>query len=449
MNSNSSENKVLGLKDVTIMAVTANFGIRWIPIAALLGASAVFFWILGALIFFLPLVVISAQLSRKYPNEGGMYAWTKLALGEKSGFMVAWLYWVNTIFYYPAVLIFLATNFAYFIGKPELINNHYFITIIVLVAFWLITIISFYGLKVNKYLVDVGGILGSFIPAFVIIVLGFAAYFSTGKSATDFSLGSFIPHDNVLNSLSTLTIIMFAMAGIEIIPTFANSVKNVKKNLYYGLILSAIILLLLYIFGTVALNLVASPDSINGAAGLMQAFEIIGQRFDLAWFPRFMAFLLTFAEFAAVSIWLLAPVIMFFKCTPKGILPDWLHKTNKHDSPKNALVFMGILVTIIVLLTNFLPSVNVMYQVLILMATVLYFIPYLYLVITYIKLMDNSYRYVLGVLVFISTSLGILFSFQPPSDITSTQEIKIYELELLFGPLAFILIGWLLYKFRK
>ena len=83
------------------------------------------------------------------------------------------------------------------------------------------------------------------------------------------------------------------------------------------------------------------------------------------------------------------------------------------------------------------------------MATVLYFIPYLYLVVTYIKLMDNSYRYVLGVLVFISTSLGILFSFQPPIDITSTQEIIIYELELLFGPLAFILIGWLLYKFRK
>lgn len=140
-----------------------------------------------------------------------------------------------------------------------------------------------------------------------------------------------------------------------------------------------------------------------------------------------MAFLLTFAEFTAVSIWLLAPVIMFFKCTPKGILPDWLHKTGKHDSPKNALIFMGILVTIIVLLTNFLPSVNVMYQVLILMATVLYFIPYLYLVLAYIKLMDSRYKYIFGILVFISTSLGILFSFQPPSDLQTTHEIWVYE----------------------
>ena len=162
-----------------------------------------------------------------------------------------------------------------------------------------------------------------------------------------------------------------------------------------------------------------------------------------------MAFLLTFAEFTAVSIWLLAPVIMFFKCTPKGILPDWLHKTNKHDSPKNALIFMGILVTIIVLLTNFLPSVNVMYQVLILMATVLYFIPYLYLVLAYIKLMDSRYKYIFGILVFISTSLGILFSFQPPSDLQTTHEIWVYELELILGPAIFIVIGWLLYKFRR
>ncbi|AJC49459.1 amino acid permease [Allofrancisella guangzhouensis] len=445
----SDSNKVLGFKDVTIMAVTANFGIRWIPVAACLGASAVFFWILGALIFFLPLVVIAVQLSRKYPDEGGMYAWTTRALGEKSGFMVAWLYWVNTIFYYPAVLMFLATNFAYFIGRPELVDNNYYIVIVVLSAFWLVTFVSFYGLKVNKYLVDVGGILGSFIPAIAIIVLGFAAYFVTGKSATDFSAFNFIPQGSTWGNLSTLTIIMFAMAGIEIIPTFANSVRNVKRNLYYGLLASAFILLGLYILGTVALNLVSSPDSINGTSGLMAAFEIIGHRFEWAWFPKLMAFLLTFAELAAVSIWLLAPVVMFFKCTPRGILPEWLHKTNKHDSPKNALVAMGVLVTVIVLLTSFLPSVNVMYQALILMATILYFIPYLYLVVAYIKLMSSKFRYLLGFLVFISTTLGILFSFQPPSDIQTLSEILIYELELVIGPTIFILIGWALYKFRK
>ena len=55
------------------MAVTANFGIRWILVAACLGASAIFFWILGAIMFFLPLVVVAVQLSKKHPDEGGIY----------------------------------------------------------------------------------------------------------------------------------------------------------------------------------------------------------------------------------------------------------------------------------------------------------------------------------------------------------------------------------------
>ncbi len=441
---------VLGFKDVTIMAVVANFGIRWIPVAAGLGASAILFWILGALIFFMPLSIIAAKLSKKYPDQGGLYAWTKRALGDTAGFMVAWLYWINTIFYYPAVLIFLATNFAYFIGKPELANNHLYITCTVLIAFWLITIISFYGIRANKYLVDIGGVIGSFIPALAIIILGVSYYFISGHSATTYSWHALLPQSSITHNLSTLTIIMFAMAGIEVIPTFANSVKNPRKNLFWGLIVASIILFGLYILGTIALNILSQPADIQKASGLLQAFSIIDQRYHIEWFTKLMAFLLTFAEFAAVSIWLLAPVIMFFQCTPKGILPDWLHRQNKYEAPQNALIFMGILVSIIIILTNFITSINAMYQALILMATILYFIPYLYLVFAYNKLERNNLfiTRLLATLVFTSTLLGIIFSFQPP-DLHTTTQIIVYEAEVIIGPIIFIVIGWLLYKFKS
>lgn len=107
MDINYNQDRVLDLKDVTIMIVTDNFGILWIPVVACLGASAIFFWILGAVMFFLPLVMIAVQLSRKHPGERGyLYSYTVRALGQKASFMVAWLYWVNTIFYYPIVFIF-------------------------------------------------------------------------------------------------------------------------------------------------------------------------------------------------------------------------------------------------------------------------------------------------------------------------------------------------------
>ena len=48
------------------------------------------------------------------------------------------------------------------------------------------------------------------------------------------------------------------------------------------------------------------------------------------------------------------------------------------------------MVTVIVMATKFMPTVNAMYMVLILMATIIYFIPYLFLVIAYLKLRHNN-----------------------------------------------------------
>ncbi|AIT09905.1 amino acid transporter [Candidatus Francisella endociliophora] len=449
MDLTSNDNKVLGFKDVTLMTIASNFGIRWLAVAAGLGASAIFFWIAGALMFFIPLTFIAVYLSKRYPEEGGAYTWTTIAFGEKSGFMVAWLYWVNNLFYYPTLMIFFAANFAYFIGMPDKIHDQIWVTTLILIVFWAIILINLYGLRASKMIGDIGGLLGAIVPAIVVIILGFAAYFIYGGSATEFTSNNIIPHDSIFGNLSTLTIIMFAMSGIEIIPTFANSVKGGGKTLYKSLIFSAFLLIGFYILGTIAINIVLAPDNISETAGLVDAFNLLGQKLGISWLAHLMAFLLTFAELAGITIWLVAPITMFFKCTPRGILPEWLHKTNKYNAPANGLIFMGVIVSIIILFTNLLPTVDTMYHALILMATVLYFIPYIYVALAYYKLAETRFKYLVSILVLISLCLGIIFSFQPPADLKTTTEIIIYELELALGPIAFILIGWALYKFRR
>lgn len=453
MSSSVSQTKVLGFRDVALITFISNFGIRWLAVAAGIGASAISYWLLGAILFFLPLMFVAAKLSRLYPEEGGVYKWTEHALGEKNGFIVAWLYWVNNIFYYPAVLIFLATNFAYFLGRPELANNHVYITACVLIAFWVIVIISLFGLKASKYLVEYGGLLGTIIPTIALILLGFFILLVFGKSATTFNFSAVLPGGHILHSLSTLTIIMFAMAGVEVVPTFANEVKNPRRDLYNGLIVGSLLIFVFYALGTFAINVMLTPSEVQNTSGLMQTFLVMGQKIHAPWFSRTMAFLLVFAEFAAVTIWLIAPVTMFFKCTPKGILPDWLHKTNRYDSPANAILLMGVIISVITLVTNALPSINNMYQVLVLMATILYFIPYLFLAAVYYKSLDKlsgsrtlNMLYVIGIAV--SIILGILFSFEPPANL-QWHGIIIYELELILGPLIFIYLGYFIYIKKK
>jgi amino acid transporter len=447
----SSSNKLLGLKDISLMTFLSNFGVRWFAIAAGLGAQSMLYWVLGAVFFFVPLTIIVTYLSKLYPEEGGMYAWTKNTLGDKAGFLMAWLYFINMVFYYPAILIFLSTNLAYFLGDPSLAQNSTFIVISVLVAYWFITGISLFGLKANKFVTEYGGFIGTLIPTVLLIVLGFVYYFVFHHSATHFSLSHILHGRSISGHLETLSIIMFAMAGIEIIPTFANSVRNPKRDLVLGLALGALAIVICYVLGTVALNIVLSPEHIRKTSGFIQAFEVMGKHFHWPWLAQGTAFLLIFAELAAVSIWLLAPVTMFFKCTPKGSLPAWIKRANKDGAPANALLAVGALVTVVTLVTNLLPNVNAMYQILILMTTVLYFIPYLLMVFVFcknLKRLSGIKRLLakaVAACIFVSLSLGILFAFEPPAHLALSGKL-LYEGELIFGVVLFVWLGFFIYK---
>lgn len=448
-----NNNKVLSFFDIIVMTVASNFGIRWIAVAAGIGPSSIFLWLFGATLFFLPLSIIIAQLSRAFPEEGGLYAWVRRAMGEKHGFTVAWIYWVNNIFYYPAVLIFLAANLAYAIGRPELASDPTYVMITALIGFWLIVFIALFGLKASKYFVNFGGLAGLFLPMILLTIFGVLAYCKFG-SATNFSADNFVPGGGISNNLPSLTMIMFSMAGAEVIATFANRVKNPRRDLYIGILCGSAVMFILYVLGTFMMNIIAAPETLQKTSGLLQTFGIIDQKFNIAWLARLIAAGLVFAELGAIVVWLLAPVIMFFECTPRGILPNWMHKTDKKGTPINAILFQGLLVSLVIVVTSLLPNVNAMYQVLVLMTTILYFIPYLFLAVTYIRsLVHLNMRqwigYCMAAGVFISIILGIAVSFIPSSDLKTTHDIWYYEAELILGPLLIIGIGWLLYRFRK
>ena len=244
--------------------------------------------------------------------------------------------------------------------------------------------------------------------------------------------------------------IVFAMASIEVIPIFANPVKNAKRNLYLGLLLGAIGILVLYILGTMAMNILLSPTQIQETSVLMNSFDAIWMKFHLPWFDQTVVFLLIFAELAALAVWLLAPIPMFLNAHQPAFYLRYCIKPIKmahHAMP----FYLWVFYTAIVLLTNSLPGVNVMYQALVLMATILYFIPYLFLAVIYAKSHEHLplpkyavFALSAGVLVLIA--LGILFSFAPPSGVTSLHGIIVYKLNLIFGPLIFLLIGYGLYR---
>src|ERR1700760_1231064 len=102
-------NKALGLTTLplTLLIIGAIDSIRNLPATALFGSSLIFFFIFSAIVFLIPAALVSAELSSTWTEKSGIYYWTKLAFGEKTGFVAIWLQWINTMVWFPTILSFL------------------------------------------------------------------------------------------------------------------------------------------------------------------------------------------------------------------------------------------------------------------------------------------------------------------------------------------------------
>ena len=108
--------RVMGFWDVLLFNIAAVLGPRWIAAAAHNGASSITLWILAALGFFVPTALVVVELSSRFPEEGGLYAWAKDAFGDFHGFFAGWTYWIYSVFYFPALLLASTAMSAYVIG---------------------------------------------------------------------------------------------------------------------------------------------------------------------------------------------------------------------------------------------------------------------------------------------------------------------------------------------
>ena len=102
--------RVMGFRDLLLFYVVTGISLRWIATAAAAGPSSIVIWIGAWLFFYIPLAFSVVELSSRYPDEGGLYVWSKKAFGDFSGFMSAWAYWTSNLPYFPAVLYFAASN---------------------------------------------------------------------------------------------------------------------------------------------------------------------------------------------------------------------------------------------------------------------------------------------------------------------------------------------------
>lgn len=454
--------RVMRLWDIVFMNIAAILAIRWLPIAAAFGASSILLWIIAIILFFIPLGLVSTELATTWPDQGGMYVWVREAFGKRSGFIVSWFYWVNNFFYYPAILTFI-TIIVISIINPKLVDSKLFVCGCVVGFLWISTFINIHGMKVFKSFSNLAGIFGVLLPLFILVVLGLGSvWFFKIPIATDYSFANWLPNLGSKSNLGSLTVLMFSMAGIELIPTMAGETVNPQKTFPRATFISAIIIAILYIISTVAITFVIAPDKIGASSGVIDTLFVLEKELHISFLASIVGGMIVLGSIGSIGVWIVTPIKMLLESCKDGALPNWFIKTNKDGMPIRALLTQAVIVTIIVICTASLPSINAFFGTLVLMAAITINISYAFMFFAFIKLRNKypeKFRpycipggkligyFVAGVGLF-SIFLATVFPFVlPPDTLQNAHDILLYRIELVMGPIIFATIGYIIHAF--
>jgi amino acid transporter len=382
--------RALGLRDVFLFYIVSGLSLRWIATAAAAGPSAFAVWVLGFLGFFLPLAGCVLELSSRYPDEGGLYIWTREAYGEFAGFMAAWAYWMSNLPYFGAVLYFAASSLLFTTPRAQHLadTNLYFLAFTA-GTLVLITALNVIGLGVGKWLNNLGAI-GMALPIIILIGLGAISFFRFG-SATHFTWAAAVPHVQVRDLIFWSTI-FFAFSGCECASFMGDEIKDARRVVPRALLLAGVVITLGYLAGTLAMLVALPSSSISGLGGFMTAIDFLCRRLGIAALIAPVAVLVGISNVGAAAAYLSSTARLPFVVGINHYLPAVFGRIHaRWKTPYVALVCYGLAGILFGVLSQAGTSVRATYELLVSMSLIAYFIPYLFVFAAMIRLQSRPY----------------------------------------------------------
>ena len=450
--------KSLGLFSLIAINIIAVDNLRSLPFSAEYGASLIFFYLLAALCFFIPVGLISAELATAYPLRGGIYIWIRAAFGNKWAFFVIYLQWIYNVVWYPTIMSLVAATIFY-LFNPSLVDNRGAMFLLIQVLFWGATLFNCFGMRVSSLISHLGAVFGVVLPMVFISGLGLLWLYEGHPIAISWH---FLPDLSQINSLSFLVAILFGLIGLELAASHADEVKNPSRDFPLAILISSIIILATLIMASLAIAFVIPSKELNVLTGLIQAYEQFFLRFHLQGLMPVIEILIILGGLSSVAAWILGPSKGLFVAAEHGSLPSFFVKLNSYGVPINILLTQGCIYTLLSSLFIFMPSVASSYWALSAMTSQLALIVYIALFLAAIVLrykepnkprpykipFGNVGIICLGGLGIISSILGIIVGFIPPSQI-SVGNVYAFESILVGGILVISLIPFAIYKSSK
>ncbi len=381
----------LGTFYVAMIILGSVDSIRNLPTTALLGSNLPVFFILASILFLLPSAIVAATLSSMWPEQGGVYIWVRNCFGRRAGLMAVWFQWIENVIWYPTILSFVAATLGYLIN-PNLINNAHFLCFTIIASFWLITLINWLGMKSSAVFASLCTWLGLIFPMAAIIALG-AMWMSKGQPLQiHFGLSSFIPNFSNSDQWIALEGVVLSFCGMEMATVHARDVKNPTRTFPRALMISALLLVITLLFGSLAIAIVIPQSQISLVAGIIQAFALFLAQYHLSFLVPIVAVMLVLGGLGSVNNWAIGPAKGLQVASQDGAGFEILTRENRYGAPNKLLLLQALIVTGMSTMFIFSPTINAAYWILTVLAAQLYMLMYILMFVAGMKAIWKYYK---------------------------------------------------------
>ena len=372
----------MGLSSLTLFSVCAVLVVDGLTASASIGPSSITWWLITLVLFVIPYGLISSELGTTYPGEGGIYDWVKRAFGFKWAVRTTWFYWVNVGLWMPAVYIMFAGMFAEMFFPDMSLWLQIAICIgLTWLSIWVCNVSVDTGVWVTN--------IGALFKVIVIAVLGIGGFWYAAQNgmANEFTLQSMTP--SLDSGLGFLPVIIFNLMGFELIACMGSEIKNPSRDIPKSILISAIIVTGLYVFGTIGILMALPVEEIGLVGGIIATLRTL---FGDGAFGQMMVYaigslaLLTFI--ANMTTWTMGASRAAMEAAQAGELPGIFAKEDPvHKTPVGANTMTGIVSTVVILLYGMSAgeSDDLFWSVFAFSSCV-FLLPYLFMFPAYLKL---------------------------------------------------------------
>lgn len=463
------DNKKIGIWSLVMMIFVPTFNfINIASNAVYLGPAAIPSWIIVSLLFFLPLCGIIAEMaSANRDKDGGIYTWVNEAIGEQWAFVGTWSYFIGILFFLQMAFsrIPVAASWALF-GRNIFNNSNAYLRPI-LSIFICVSMTYIATIGVNKFskLADFGGKF-TLAATFIFVLMSIVGFLIGKPSATVFTAKTLIPKFDV-SYFSTFSWLLFAVSGAEVAGTYIKETENSKIAFPKAMVRGTVLIALSYILGSVAIQLIASPEVLENA-GLKDAafvvYHVLAENFGLSGkiIVQIYAAINLITSIAAYIIWMESPIRAMFSEVPEGTFPKFLTVKREDGTLVNALWTQCLILVALTAIPLFgLNSIDNFFKLLTDLSALTVVIPYIVLSVAYISFRrtnkdidfkffkSNWMAYAVALIVFVLSCAGFFGAGLDYVVGSTGKEATALIIKTYGGPIILITVGLLIKYFSK